>query len=56
MAMIGLNRDNQNRKKKKTRPHKGGTNKLRGRSNQDGQLQVKEHSENFLMYVRNIGG
>lgn len=53
MAMIGLNRDNQNRKK--SRPHKGSTKKLRERSYQDDQLQVKEYSENFRMYVRNIG-
>jgi hypothetical protein len=45
--------DNQNRNK--SRPHKGSTKKLRERSYQDDQLQVKEYSENFRMYVRNIG-
>jgi hypothetical protein len=42
-------------KSKKSRPHKGSSKKLRGRSYQDDKLQIKEYSENFRMYIRNIG-
>jgi len=42
-------------KSKKITATEGSTKKLRGRSYQDDQLQVKEYSENFRMYVGNIG-